>query len=142
MGGVLCVMGGGAGGGVALSYSGTVTVGTASIGGKGFVEIQHGYANAAHSISGSIIGSRSPTTTSGFTIVACYWIYDSTSANQQSFLVLTGDAHAYTANLVVNGLNQNLGLGTYDGTNTTYASGTAQGNPWGADASVATVTLT
>lgn len=139
MGGVLGTLLGGSG--VALSYTGTVTVATATIGGKGFTIIQHGYADAAHSISGSLIGSRSPTTTSGFTIVAIYWEYSSSGPTQQTVLVLTGDSHSYTANMTIAGLNQNLGLGNYDGTNTTYTSGLAQANPFGADGSTPAVIL-
>lgn len=139
MSGVLCIV---AGGVTDLSYSGTVTVATVTDAGKGFAIVQHGYADNAHSVTGTGFGSRSPTTVSGFTIVGLFWESSSISGFTQTTLALTGDASKFGASMTINGLAQNLGAGAFDGTNTTFVSGTSQANPMGADGSSATVVIT
>lgn len=130
MSGVLCVI---AGGRTALSYSGTVTVGTSTFSGKGVGVTQNGYGDSTLAVAGSTFGSRSPTTVNGFSIIGIYWeqtnVSSPPSTVNQSFLVVVGDSSAYAASLSVDGVDQGLGAGSFGGGNTTYSS-TGMSNPF------------
>lgn len=145
MSGVLNGAAGFAAGGNDLSYSGNVVVGQVQIGGGkgGPVTTQRGYADATRSISGSSFGSRSPTTTSGFTIVGLYFETITTGAFAQTTLVVSGDSSAKGATMAVNGNNQSLGAGVYSsGPNTTtYQSPGIIADPFGTTGGTATVTI-
>lgn len=109
----------------------SVTVGTASAGGgKTPVSSQYGYANAANSLSGSIIGSRTPTTLLSATINAIYFEDDSTTGN--FYLVLNGNQTALTiTHAIINGTTYNLTLVGFSGGQTTWHVVAAVGNNWG-----------
>lgn len=144
MTGIMAAIAGSGGSGSAgtpLAYTGTVTVATATQGGKGFAIVQHGYANAARSLSGSIIGSRSPTTTSGFTIESLSWTSNSTNSTTITSLIVTGDASARSASMTIAGANQNLGPGVFSGGVTTFSSPNGQANPFGADGTTPAIVL-
>lgn len=63
-------------------------------------------------------GSIAPTSYSGHNISAMYH----EDVNNLTVLRLDGDAHLLSPVLIVNGVNQNLGAGSYDGTHTTFQS--------------------
>lgn len=138
MSGVLCVIVSGRSG---LSYNGTVTVGTSTISGKGFAETQHGYGDSTVAVQGVTFGSRSPTTTSGFTIIGIYWVTSSPATSNTTSLILTGDASAYSASMTVGGVNQNLGAGAFSGGKTTFTSTGVIASPFGADGSTSAVVI-
>lgn len=111
-------------GGSDLSYTGTVTVGTATVSAKGSGGTQYGYSTTAWSINGSAYGSISPSTVSGFTILACRYEIDSPSGATQIVLIVNGDSSAYAANMTVKGNAVGLGAGVFGSGVTTYTKNT------------------
>lgn len=115
MAGCTAVMGGGGGG---ASFTGTLTVGSGFIGGKGYSSTAHGFGTASSPYGA--FGSITPTAYRGFPIVA---IYDADASGTTVFEV-SGDATAFSPLLTVGGVNQNLGVGSFSGGFTTF-QGTA-----------------
>jgi hypothetical protein len=128
MGGITSAFfGGGSGGG--SFFTGTLTVGSGFIGGKGFSSTAYGYGNGS---TYGTFGSIAPTAYRGFPIVA---IYQADSSGTTVFEV-SGDATAFTPAMTVDGVNQNLGAGSYTGAITVFQSSSAATDPFSGHASV------